>query len=103
LFGRFPLKPTVDGMVAQRIFNSANNGVPVGHDGDGLFKTLQELMGDRAPRKHEVRTAVDGLDRELVTEVLGQLNLMYGTGDRDPRSDPWRSTQKLIARARMRQ
>ena len=60
-------------------------------------------MGDRAPRKHEVRTAVDGLGRELVTQIIGQLNQMYGTGDRDPRSDPWRSTQKLIARARARQ
>ena len=65
LFGTFPLKPTVDGMVGQRIFNSSSNGIPVGHDGDGLFKTLQDLMGDRAPRKHEVRTAVDGLGREL--------------------------------------
>jgi hypothetical protein len=103
LFGTFPLKPTVDGMVAQRIFNSPASGIPVGHDGDGLFKTLQDLMGERAPHKHDVRTAVDGLGRELVTEVIGQLNQMYGTGNRDPRSDPWRSAQKLIARARTRQ
>src|SRR5918997_1169410 len=100
LFGTFPLKSTVDGMVAQRIFNNASDHVPVGHDGDGLFKTLQDLMGDRAPRKHEVRTTVDGLGRQLVTEVIGQVNQMYGTGDRDPRSDPWRGAQKLIARAR---
>jgi uncharacterized protein len=103
LFGTFPLKPTVDGMVAQRIFNSSMSGIPVGHDGDGLFKSLQDLMGERAPRKHEVRTAVDGLGRELVTEVIAQLNQMYGTGNRDPRSDPWRSAQKLIAKARTRQ
>jgi hypothetical protein len=79
------------------------NGIPVGHDGDGLFKTLQDLMGDRAPRKHEVRTAVDGLGRESVTQVVGQLSQMYGAGARDPRSDPWRSAQKLIAKARARQ
>jgi uncharacterized protein len=102
LFGTFPLKPTVDGMVAQRIFNGSTPGIPVGHDGDGLFRTLQDLMGERAPRKHEVRTAVDGLGRELVTEVIGQLNQMYGSGNRDPRSDPWRSAQKLIAKARTR-
>ncbi len=71
LFGTFPLKPTVDGMVAQRIFNSSSDGIPVGHDGDGLFKTLQDLMGDRAPRKHEVRTAFDGLGREPVTRGRG--------------------------------
>jgi len=68
-----------------------------------LFKSLQDLMGDRAPRKHEVRTAVDGLGRELVTQVIGQLNQMYGAGTPDPRSDPWRSAQKLIAKARTRQ
>jgi hypothetical protein len=50
-----------------------------------------------------VRTAVDGLGREMVTEVISQLNQMYGNGERDPRSDPWRSAQKLVARARARQ
>ncbi|HLL51860.1 MAG TPA: hypothetical protein VK356_14430, partial [Thermomicrobiales bacterium] len=102
LFGTFPLKPTVDGMVGQRIFNGSGSGIPVGHDGDGLFKTLQDLMGDRAPRKHEVRTAVDGLSREQATEVVRQLNIIYGSGPRDPRSDPWRNAQKMIVKMRSR-
>ena len=102
LFGAFPLKPTVDGMVGQRIFNGSGDGVPIGHEGDGLFKTLQDLMGERAPRKHEVRTAVDGLSREQVTEVVRQLNAIYGNGPRDPRSDPWRSGQKMIVKIRSR-
>jgi hypothetical protein len=90
-------------MVAQRIFNSSTAGIPVGHDGDGLFKTLQDIMGERAPRKHEVRTVVDGLGRELVSQIIAELNQVYRTGNRDPRSDPWRSAQKMIARARTRQ
>lgn len=101
LFGTFPLKPTIDGMVGQRIFNSAAEGLVRGHVGDGLFRTLQELMGERAPSKHEVRTATDGLDREAVTEIVRQLNMMNG-GRLDPRADPWRQTKAMIAKARSR-
>ena len=101
LFGTFPLKPTIDGMVGQRIFNG-RDGVPVGVDGDGLWRTLQELMGERAPRKHEVRTAADGLSREALSEITRQLNAMYGSGPRDARADPWRQGQKLIMQARSR-
>ncbi|MGH2613886.1 MAG: hypothetical protein ACRDJC_01500, partial [Thermomicrobiales bacterium] len=103
LFGTFPLKPTVDGMVGQRIFNGAGDGIPVGHDGDGLFKTLQELMGDRTPRKHEVRTVTDGLGREAMAQIVAQLNSMYRGGSRGDRADPWRSAQSMIARMRTRQ
>jgi hypothetical protein len=102
LFGSFPLKPTIDGMVGQRVFNGSEGDVPVGHAGDGLFRTLQELMGERAPRKHEVRTACDGLGREVVTEIVRQLNIMFGSGPRDARADPWRSAQKLLMQARSR-
>ncbi len=103
LFGTFPLKPTIDGMVGQRIFNGSGEGTPVGHAGDGLFKTLQGLMGDRAPRKQAVRTAADGLDRESITEIVRQLNVMYGNGICDPRADPWRKAQDMLGKARARQ
>ena len=102
LFGTFPLKPTVDGMVGQRIFNGVGAGVPRGHVGDGLWKTLCDLMGDRAPSKHAVRTATDGLDRESITEIVRQVNVMYGNGRRDPRADPWRKAQDMLAKARGR-
>ena len=102
LFGTFPLKSTIDGMVGQRIFNGSGDGIPVSADGDGLWRSLQELMGERAPRKHEVRTAADGLGREAVTEIVRQLNTMYGGGPRDARADPWRSAQKMIMQARSR-
>jgi hypothetical protein len=102
LFGTFPLKPTVDGMVGQRIFNGSDDRIPVSHVGDGLFKTLLDLMGDRAPRKHEVRTATDGLGRDAVNEIVAQLNGMYRGGARNDRADPWRSAQGMIAKMRAR-
>jgi hypothetical protein len=102
LFGTFPLKPTIDGMVGQRVFNGADTGVSRGHVGDGLYRTLQELMGDQAPRKHEVRTATDGLDRDDVTEIIRTLNSMYGNGRRDPRANPWRKAKGMIAEFRSR-
>jgi hypothetical protein len=103
LFGTFPLKPTIDGMVGQRVFNGAQAGVSGGHVGDGLFKTLQDLMGDRAPRKQEVRTACDGLSSETVTNVLRQINGMYDGRVVDSRANPWRKAEELLLKARTRQ
>jgi hypothetical protein len=102
LFGAFPHKSTLDGMHGQRIFNGADDGVVRGHAGDGLFKTLQDVMGDRAPTKHAVRTACDGLSREAVTGIVQQVNAMYGSGRIDPRADPWRKAQELLMRTRNR-
>jgi hypothetical protein len=103
LFGTFPLKPTIDGMVGQRVFNGTGEGFSGGHVGDGLFKTLQDLMGDRAPSKHEVRTACDGMSPETVTDVLRQINGMYGGRAVDSRANPWRKAEDLLVKARTRQ
>ncbi len=102
LFGTFPLKPTIDGMVGQRVFNGTGEGVSGGHVGDGLFKTLQDLMGDRAPSKHEVRTACHDLSSQAVTDVLRQINGAYGGRTMDSRANPWRKAEDLLARARTR-
>jgi uncharacterized protein len=99
LFGTFPLKPTLDGMDGQRIFNGGQGGVPVGHAGDGIWKTLCDLMGERAPRKHQVRTAADGLDPDDAARIIQQLNGAYGGGF-NPRADPWRRAQDLIGQAK---
>jgi hypothetical protein len=102
LFGSFPLKPTIDGMAGQRLYNAPSDGVVRGHPGDGLFKTLRDLMGDRAPMKHEVRTAAEGLDQSTVADVIRHLNGAYGGGRRHDRADPWRTAQRLIGTARSR-
>ena len=103
LFGTFPLKPTIDGMVGQRIFNGSGEVVAGGHVGDGLFKTLQDLMGDRAPRKHEVRTACMGLSADAIADVVRQINAAYGGRQANRRADPWRTAQDLLRKARARQ
>jgi hypothetical protein len=102
LFGTFPLKPTIDGMMGQRVFNPAQEGVARGHVGDGLFKTLQDLMGDRAPRKQQVRTEAMGLDPQMAADIVRQINGMYGGRPLDGRADPWRKAQELIGKSRSR-
>ena len=102
LFGTFPLKPTIDGMQGQKVFNAPATGVVRGHHGAGLFKTLRDLMGEQAPTKHEVQTMTDDLDLADVTLIISQLNGMYDNGPRDPRANPWRSAQTLIQKARAR-
>ncbi len=102
LFGSFPLKPTVDGMMGQRIFNGSEAGVSRGHDADGLFKTLRAIMGESAPTKHAVRSAADGLGSDALTRITAQLNGMYGNGPRDIRANPWGQAQKLMAKERTR-
>ena len=102
LFGTFPLKPTIDGMMGQRIFNPAHDGVARGHVGDGLFKTLHDLMGDRAPRKQQVRTETMDLNPQTMVDIVRQINAIYGGRPLDGRADPWRKAQELIAKARSR-
>jgi hypothetical protein len=102
LFGAFPHKPTIDGMLGQRIFNVAIDGVVRGHVGEGLYKTVRDLMGSRAPSRHEVLTETDGLDLETVSGIVRQLNGAYSHGNLGARTNPWRRAQDLIARARKR-
>jgi hypothetical protein len=102
LFGTFPLKPTIDGMMGQRIFNAPADGARRGHVGDGLWRTLVSLMGERAPHKHEVRAAADGLHPDALSEIVRQLNVAYGDRRNEPRANPWRQAQSLLGRARAR-
>mgnify|MGYP000630878743 CR=1 FL=1 len=102
LFGTFPLKPTIDGMMGQRIFNPAQDGIVRGHVGDGLFKTLHDLMGDRAPRKQQVRTETMDLNPQTMADIVRQINGIYGGRPLDGRADPWRKAQELMAKARSR-
>jgi hypothetical protein len=59
-------------------------------------------MGDRAPSKHTVRTTCDGLALAAVTDIVRQINAIYGNSPLNPRADPWRKAQELIARQRSR-
>ena len=59
-------------------------------------------MGERAPTKHAVRTACDGLESAAVTDVVRQINTIYGGTQLNQRADPWRKAQELLARQRSR-
>ena len=103
LFGAFPLPPTIPGMLGQRVFNGETGALPGAHAGDGLFATLQRLMGDRAPSKHEVRTATDELDPRAVEQIVYQVERAASTRGSNGRTDPWYMARQGISRLRMRE
>ncbi|MDP9363670.1 MAG: hypothetical protein M3Q10_05500 [Chloroflexota bacterium] len=105
LFGAFPLPPTIPGMAGQRVFNAEEGVARAGaHDGDGLFKMLQRTMGDRAPRKHQVRELTAGLDPRDLDQLCHQIeravHMSNGNGARRP--DPWYMVQREIGKLRTR-
>ena len=107
LFGTFPYPPTIPGMAGQRVFNGASGVVPGSHPGDGIFKTLQRLMGDRAPSKAQVRTASEGIDPkdlEVICHKVERAYLHAKNGNAYSRADPWSMMQRelLAARSRVR-
>jgi hypothetical protein len=104
LFGTFPLKPTIDGMMGQRIFNGQGE-TSVGHPGDGLWTVIRNIPGlpaDRVPSKHEVRTACEGVDPRDIEKAMQQVSTAYAKGLPDPRANPWRSAQQILNRSRAR-
>jgi len=106
LFGTFPYPPTVPGMAGQRVFNpppgTAAVARPGAHPGDALFGALQHLMGDKAPRKHEIRTATDGLDPNDLTQIAFKVRQTWEGLTPNGRGTPWSQAQGLIARVRAR-
>jgi hypothetical protein len=96
------LKPTVDGMVGQKVFNASTDGISHGNYADGLFKSLRDLMGPKAPSKHEVRTMADGLSREALDQIVRQIGVAYSNGNAGRGADPWRQAQRMILQARSR-
>ena len=97
LFGTFPLPPTIPGVNGQRVFGK--EGSAATHPADGLFRTMQKLMGDRAPSKSEVTTYADGLDPDKIEQVRSQIDKMFRNGQ-NPRGNPWLSAQKQLNTAR---
>ena len=105
LFGTFPLKPTIDGMMGQRVFNGVGE-TSVGHHGDGLWTVIRNIPGlpaDRVPSRHEVRTACEGVDPREVEKAMQQISAVYSNGMPNPRANPWNSAQQILNRARARQ
>jgi len=106
LFGAFPYPPTIPGMLGQKVFNGASgSALPGSHPGDGIFKTLQRLMGDRAPSKALVRTATEGIDRNELDTICHKVERAYlhaKNGNAYSRADPWSMMQRELSAARTR-
>ena len=105
LFGTFPLKPTIDGMMGQRVFNGQGES-SVSHPGDGLWTVIRNIPGlpaERIPSRHEVRTACEGVDPREIEKAMQQVGTAYAKGVPDPRANPWRSAQQILNRSRARQ
>ena len=106
LFGTFPYPPTVPGMLGQRIFNgAAGSALPGAHSGDGIFRTLQRLMGDRAPGKALVRTETDGIDPKELDAICHKVERTYlhaKNGNAFSRVDAWSMMRRELGAARAR-
>lgn len=97
LFGTFPLPPTIPGVNGQRVFGKESKSVS--HPADPIFRLMQRLMGDNGPGKSEVMTACDGLDRDDIEQIRSRVNQMF-QGNSNSRGNAWRTTQKLLLKAR---
>lgn len=105
LFGTFPLKPTIDGMVGQRVFNGQGE-ISVSHHGDGLWTVIRNIPGlpaQRIPTQHEVRTACIGVDPLEIEKLMQQVSMTYANGLHNPRADPWGRTLARLNEVRKRQ
>jgi hypothetical protein len=97
LFGAFPMPPTLNGMGGQRVFNGESSN-PQQDAADGLWRTVQDVMGDKAPQKRDVRTACEGVAPEQIGRVIEYVSKTDWTRNRF--SDPWRAAQAALARNR---
>ncbi|MBA2520157.1 MAG: ATP-binding protein [Chloroflexia bacterium] len=103
LFGQFPHPPTIPGIKGHRIFNQqAAPGRPNGHVSDGLFRLLQEQMGNNAPKQSEVRTACHGIPGEPMADFLVVMVNKIQVERANPRFDAWRFAQSGIRNLRAR-
>ena len=98
LFGTFPMPPTLPGVYGQRIFGGEKR---LSHPGDALFKTLQRLMGAKAPSKSDVISYVGDVDTEAVDYIVTKLNQLYGGNATQRRgSNPWSVARNELDSAR---
>ncbi len=93
LFGTFPMPPTLQGVVGQRVFNGEKRHT---HPADSLFRTLRKIMGDKAPSQAEVRLYVGEIDAEGVDDVCMKMNQLYSNGQIARASNPWRKAQQEL-------
>lgn len=96
LFGTFPMPPTVQGAMGQRIFNGASKPYD---PCSGLFRSLKRLMGESAPSLETVRAESMGLDGDAIDKVRREIDRRYGGAVTAIGANPWRSAQRELRSA----
>ena len=93
LFGTFPYPPTLPGIYGQRVFGGENGqaGDPV----DGLMKLLEKHMPGTVPRRSDVQSFADGLDRDEIEDVRLKINRVMA-GNTNTRTNPWKMMQNEL-------
>ncbi len=111
LFGTFPFPPTMPGMKGQRVFNKSGTAlgagrgnagagqvVAIGHPADGVWNLLRNHLGERAPKKAEVRMAIDGrLSATQIDSLIGDLQRQINEKGANRAFSAWKWTQARIA------
>jgi hypothetical protein len=95
LFGTFPHPPTLPGAFGQRVFNRETRTWDASI---ALHKTLDRLMGQKAPSLAEIRIETNGLEQDAVEAVRIEIEQRFRGGGAFG-ADPWRSAQKQLRRA----
>ncbi|MEJ7839301.1 MAG: hypothetical protein WKF81_10815, partial [Thermomicrobiales bacterium] len=96
LFGTFPVPPTVQGVVGQRVFGGEER---IQDPADGLNRVLAELMGRAAPQLADVRTYCDGIDASTIDNLAAKVKRLY-TGSTNSRRNPWDMVRKELGEIR---
>jgi hypothetical protein len=59
-------------------------------------------MGDHAPRKSEVRSEAEGLDRQTLNTICALVEASARASTGKPGANPWKQARDLLARERRR-
>jgi hypothetical protein len=85
LFGTFPVPPTVQGVVGQRVFGGEER---LQDPADGLHRVLVVLMKLKAPQLSEVRSHCEGLAAAYIDDLASKTKRQYGNAP-NLHADPW--------------
>lgn len=96
LFGTFPHPPTLPGAFGQRVFNRETKTWDAGI---ALHKSLDRLMGHKAPSLADIRIETGDLEQDEIESVRVEIEQRF-RGTVAFGADPWRTAQKQLRRAR---
>lgn len=96
LFGTFPMPPTIQGAMGQRIFAGASR---VWDPAEGLHSTLRKLMGTRGPSLAEIRAESVGIGADALENIRSQVEKLYANKKAGFGQNPWEQARKQLRTA----